>query len=68
MKGIGSDESAVYRVFASAKNDLDVLGIVKAFGVKDGETLGQWLTADLDEKEIKALNDLLARKGIKYRF
>lgn len=62
------DEAAVYRAFANAKNDLDVVNLIKAFGVRDNETLSQWLTSDLNAEEIKALNDMLARKGIKYRF
>jgi hypothetical protein len=74
VAGVGTDESAIYRAFASVKNDLDVLGVVKAFGMRKEfgmvpeRTLGQWLTDELDAKEMKALNDILARKGIKYRF
>lgn len=70
----GTDEAAIYRAFASVKNDLDVLGIVKAFGMRKEfgmipeRTLGQWLTDELNPEEMKALNGILARKGIKYRF
>ena len=80
LDGYGSDESAVYRVFVQVKNDLDVVNLTKAYGIRklssgkwnpatDFEgTLGQSLTEELDAKEIDALNTILAKKGIKYRF
>ena len=80
LNGYGSDESGVYRAFAQVKNDLDVVNLTKAYGIRklssgnwnpapDFEgTLGQSLTEELDAKEVAALNMLLAKKGIKYRF
>jgi hypothetical protein len=80
LNGYGSDESAVYRVFLQVKNDLDVVNLTKAYGIRklssgnwnpatDFEgTLGQSLTEELSAKEIEALNMILAKKGIKYRF
>ena len=80
LNGYGSDESAVYKAFTQVKNDLDVVNLTKAYGIRklnsgnwnpapDFEgTLGQSLTEELSAKEIIALNNLLAKKGIKYRF
>jgi hypothetical protein len=80
LNGAGTDESAVYRAFAQVKNDLDVVNLTKAYGIRklstgtwnpasDFEgTLGQSLTEELNAKEMAALNTLLAKKGIKYRF
>lgn len=80
VNGYQSDEAAIYRAFANVKNDLDVVNLIKAFGVREVSTgignpspnlkgtLSQVLTDELNSDEIKALNDLLARKGIKYRF
>lgn len=80
LNGYGSDENGVYRAFAQVKNDLDVVNLTKAYGIRklssgnwnpapDFEgTLGQSLTEELDTKEVAALNTLLAKKGIKYRF
>lgn len=80
VSGYGSDESAVYRAFANVNTDLDVVNLIKAFGVREISsgagnpapnlkgTLSMVLTDELSAAEIKALNDLLARKGIKYRF
>ena len=80
MNGYGTDVNGVYKAFTNVKSDLDVLNLVKAYGVKklssgsynpapDLEgTLNQHLTEELNSKEMIALNNLLARKGIKYRF
>lgn len=80
LNGYGTDENAVYRAFLQVKNDLDVVNLTKAYGIrklssgnwnptKDFEgTLGQSLTEELDPKEMAALNMILAKKGIKYRF
>ena len=80
LNGYGTDENSVYRAFLQVKNDLDVVNLTKAYGIrklssgnwnptKDFEgTLGQSLTEELDPKEMAALNLILAKKGIKYRF
>ncbi len=80
VNGYQSDEASIYRAFANVKNDLDVVNLIKAFGIREISTgagnpspnlkgtLSQVLTDELNSDEIKALNDMLARKGIKYRF
>jgi hypothetical protein len=80
MNGYGSDEAAIYRAFLQVKNDLDIVNLTKAYGIRklssgswnlspDFEgTLGQSITEELDAKEVAALNNILAKKGIKYRF
>lgn len=76
---MGTDTAAVYRAFTNVKNDIDVINLVKIFGIKKAAsgsmivpdfegTLSQHLTERLSPSEMKALNDLLSRKGIKYRF
>jgi hypothetical protein len=80
LNGYGTDENGVYRAFTNVKTDLDVVNLTKAYGIRklssgnwnpapDFEgTLGQSLTEELDPKEMAALNNLIAKKGIKYRF
>lgn len=80
MDGYGHNTSAIYKGFADVKNDLDVVNLVKAYGIREissGKlnpepnfkgTLGQALTNELTNEELKQLNLLLSRKGIKYRF
>ena len=77
--GGGIDESAIYRAFTNVKNDIDIVNLIKVYGIKklrSGSfivpdfqgTLSEALTYALNAEEINQLNLLLARKGIKYRF
>lgn len=78
--GYGTDVQGIYKVFSAVNNDVDVVNLIKAYGVKEISTgafnpapnlkgtLSQMLADELSPPEIKALNDLLSRKGIKYRF
>lgn len=68
MDGLGTDTEAVYNAFALANTRSDVLAIIGTFGVKDGETLSEWLYGDLSGSEIMHLNSLIASKGINYKF
>lgn len=80
MDGYGSDLTAIYKVFANVNNDADLLGIISAFGIRkissgrlnpepDFEgSLGGAITNELDNDQVKALNFMLSKKGIKYRF
>jgi len=50
------------------KNKDDVLQLITSFGVKDGETLSQWIIGDLGDDEKATLNRLLSDKSINYQF
>lgn len=65
----GTAETTVAGVMYKMKNDLDVLQTVKAFGKRDGYSLAEWIAGDF-EPEDKAfyINNILAKKGIKFRF
>lgn len=70
----GTDEDAIYNVFANMKNDTDVAKLIIAFGKRriefsfmDG-SLAEFLTSELDSTEIKQVNKILASKGINYKF
>ena len=46
----------------------DVLQLIKVFGVKDGETLTEWINYDLSASEIDKNNTILATNDINYSF
>jgi hypothetical protein len=73
------DETIVLSVFSKMKNDLDVLQLIRAFGKRRAPvnflslltpdvTLGEWLSIGLEPAEIKAVNEVLAKKGISFQF
>lgn len=77
--GYGTDYNAILNVFVQIKNDFDILSLRQAYGVRkissgrfnlasDFEgTLDQTLIEELSQKDISALNMVLAKKGIKNR-
>lgn len=68
MDGIGTDNDAIYRVFQAMKNDLDIAKLILAYGVKEDETLAEWIIGDLRSSQIDKLNKILSSKGITYKF
>lgn len=79
----GTDEEAMYDVFREMKNDLDMLLLVKAFGLREerggicipipgtGECaipLGAWLLTELSADGIKEINDILKKNGLTFTF
>ncbi len=67
MKGIGTNEQAIYDVFKKLQSKDDVLQLITAFGVEDGETLTQWIIGELGDDEKATLNRLLNDKNINYQ-
>ena len=68
MKGLGTDEDAIFSVFQLMNTESDVRQLINAFGTKKGETLSQWLLGDLSAADIAKINGILAYNGINYRF
>lgn len=68
MDGLGTDTDSIYEAIGMANTRSDVLSIIATFGVKDGETLSEWLYGDLSQNEINHLNSILASKNINYQF
>lgn len=64
MKGLGTDETAIFEVFGKMKNDADMIKLELAFGVRDTYDLTAWLKGDLSAKDIATLNQMLINKGI----
>lgn len=68
MKGVGTDEDAIFSVFQLMQTESDVRQLINTFGTKKGETLQEWLLSDLSMADISKLNGILAYNGINYRF
>lgn len=70
----GTQEDQIYAVFENMKNDLDIVLLTEAFGERkwypwqDSFNLGGYLTDELNQDELKVINNILAKKGIKSRF
>ena len=73
------DETIVLSVMDKMKNDLDVLQLIRAFGKRRSPvnfasllvpdvTLPEWISIGLEPNEIKAVNDVLGKKGISFQF
>lgn len=68
VKGVGTDETAIYAVFNALGNKADLLKLIAVFGTKDDMNLAQWIYDDLNSSEIRKVNTILANKGIDYAF
>ena len=68
MKGLGTDEDAIFSVFMMMNTDSDVRKLINAFGSRKGENLAQWLLGDLSTSDIDEINAILSKNGINYRF
>lgn len=68
MKGIGTNENAIYDVFSQMMTESDVKKLISMYGSKDGMTLQQWLIDDLSNRELQKVNDILAKNNINFSF
>jgi len=78
MKGATTDEDAIYSVFSTMKNDLDITQLISDYGIHTyylslrkiatDMDLPQWIYEEMDEDEIAKLNSILAKNNITYRF
>lgn len=72
MNGVGTDEETIYRVLGQLQSADDWYQLVKAFGTKKASswlssfegTLYDWLSDELNAKEMKKVNGILANIGI----
>lgn len=82
MDGCGTDEEGITTILKKAKNDADVMGIIKAYGTKEVHpcTGTGWFTSNYKGNLGGAMSDEMSRywldvinadykkKGIKHRF
>ncbi|KKQ35806.1 MAG: hypothetical protein US53_C0070G0005 [Candidatus Woesebacteria bacterium GW2011_GWA1_37_7] len=77
----GTDEETIQDVFKQMKNDVDILLLIKAFGLREergticipftdcpGIALGQFLQTELSASEFQKINDILKTQGITFVF
>jgi hypothetical protein len=69
MNGWATDETQIAGVMYKMRNDLDVNQLIKAFGRREGFTLSEWIADDFSQEDKEFyINNILRKKGIKYRF
>jgi hypothetical protein len=80
MSGLGTDEKKIFDIFNKMKNTLDILLLIKAFGIREytddrvfvfntkPTNLNQWIALELSESDVKELNKILSSKGIGFQF
>lgn len=79
----GTDEEAIFDVFKQMKNDVDVLLLIKAFGLREERgticvpfleencsrmPLGQFLQTELSASNFSEINNILAKNSIVFKF
>lgn len=74
---VGTDEAAIYSTFRKLKNNTDYLKLLNAWGkpnrtvyewgVGRKMTLPQYIRWEMNDSEVKKVNDILNSKGITYR-
>ena len=73
------DETIVLSVINKMKNDLDVIQLIRAFGKRRSPvnflslltpnvSLPEWINIGLTEPQIAAINTVMSKKGISYKF
>lgn len=68
MDGVGTDEETIFTIFNKMKTLEDVLQLISSFGVKNEQTLTQWIVDDLGTNERGTINSILSSKSINYQF
>ncbi|HPX58989.1 MAG TPA: hypothetical protein PK495_08325 [Bacteroidales bacterium] len=69
MKGLGTDEEAIYKTFQAMKNQADYDATKKVFDSwYPKEKLEGWLKDDLTSQELRKCREILNSKGINVNF
>lgn len=68
MSGFATDEDAIYDAISMCETRSDLMAVIATFGVKEGQTLAEWLYDDLDGSELAHLNAIISSKNINYKF
>jgi hypothetical protein len=67
MKGIGTDSKSVYSIFELMKNEIDIVRLNEAFGIRNGEDLKTWLNNEW-LLSINNINIILISNKINYKY
>jgi len=77
MEGMGTDENMIYSIIDKMQSKLDVLLLIKAFGIRyykefamvgENYMLDQWFQNELSQGAIDDINETLQGKGINFYF
>ena len=68
MKGLGTDEQAIFDVMATLKTRSDLMKLMSVFGVRDNKTLMEWIPSELSAKDMAKLNNILMAQSIVFTF
>lgn len=68
MKGLGTDEEAVFNTFGELGTRSDLEQLLKTYDMKDSKTLKEWLYDELSIEDVVHINEILAAKNINYVF
>ena len=68
MKGLGTDEEAVFNAFGELGTRSDLEQLLKTYDVIDSKTLKEWLYDELSIDDVAHINEILAAKNINYVF
>lgn len=68
VKGVGTDEDAIFEVFQRIRTNSDVLKLKSVFGVRDGMDLDEWIQDDLSDEDIDQINGYLRQRNISITF
>ena len=70
----GTDNEAIYDIFSKMNNNLDVAKLIVAFGTRRKEysgqagSLGELIVSEMNNSQRAKINQILAQRGITYRF
>lgn len=65
MQGWGTNTRSLLNVIKQLSTDADARALDSAFGIRRGQSLGRWIQADYETKNV---NRVLSNRGINYRF
>jgi len=63
MKGVGTDEMAIFRAQYKANND-GLRYIYNLFGIRDGMNMGQWFTSEMEGEDLSMIRGQWLLTGI----
>jgi len=72
MRGMGTDERAIYQVMNIVQTNSDLYSIIVAFGKRKSgdfyDNLSAWIADECSAGEIETINNILSKKGINFKF
>jgi hypothetical protein len=64
MKGVGTDEDAIFEVFNKIKSKDDLHALIRTFGIRDDEDLRLWLKGELSSDDLLVIKSIFDDLGV----